>query len=313
MGDTMRILILGAGALGLSLAARLSHISDVHAVCRGRHADAIASEGLHLTGIWGGGTYRFSCSEGVPADADYDYIFITSKSFGTEEICRQFRELISGREVVSLQNGLGNEEIIARYTDRVIGGTIITGFEWTGTAAVHVSVEAGPVKLGRFPDGLDESILALVRLFRDAGIKAEPSAHIRSDLWAKTLYNSALNPLGAVMEVAYGELARPTSWRIIKEIVTEAFAVAHAEGVELPWKDADAYLLYLQTFQLPATASHHSSMLQDIRRGNRTEIDFINGAIVARAKDAGIPAPVNATISDLIRFKETLVAGGSAR
>jgi 2-dehydropantoate 2-reductase len=307
----MKILILGAGAVGLSLAAKLSAVADVHAVCRRKHADEIAAHGLRLTGIWGEGAFRFSAAENVPKDASYDYIFISAKSLDTEAICSTFAPVIDGHEVVSLQNGIGNEEIIARITDNVIGGTIITGFEWRGTAGVHVTVEAGPVKLGRFPDGLDAPVERLVGLLQRAGIRAEGSPHIRADLWAKTIYNCALNPLGAVMDVPYGKLGDPASWRIIEGIVREAFAVVDAEGVRLPWNDAASYLEYLRTFQLPATASHHSSMLQDITRGRKTEIDFLNGAIVERAKKHGVPAPVNATIADLIRFRETLAAGGS--
>ncbi|RPJ52418.1 MAG: 2-dehydropantoate 2-reductase, partial [Methanobacteriota archaeon] len=257
------------------------------------------------------GAFRFSAAEEVAGGTSYDYIFISAKSLDTEGICRSFADVIAGHEVVSLQNGIGNEEIIARYTDRVIGGTIITGFEWRGTAEVHVTVEAGPVKLGRFPDGLDAPVETLVQLLQRAGIRAEGSPHIRADLWAKTIYNRALNPLGAVMDVPYGELGHPAAWRIIEGIVGEAFAVVEAEGVRLPWNDAAGYLEYLRTFQLPATASHHSSMLQDITRGRKTEIDFLNGAIVERAKKYGVPAPVNATIADLIRFKEALAAGGS--
>lgn len=306
----MKVLILGAGAVGLSIAAKLSAVADVHAVCRRSHADEIAARGLRLTGIWGEGVFRFSAAEAVPKGGPYDYIFITAKSLDTEAICRSFADAIAGHEVVSLQNGIGNEEIIARYTDSVIGGTIITGFEWRGTAGVHVTVEAGPVKLGRFPDGLDESVEALVDLLRRAGVRTDGSPHIRADLWAKTIYNCALNPLGAVMDVPYGRLEDPAAWRIVEGIVGEAFAVVDAEGVRLPWNDAAGYLEYLRTFQLPATASHHSSMLQDITRGRKTEIDFLNGAVVERAKKHGIPAPVNATIADLIRFKEVLASGG---
>ena len=152
---------------------------------------------------------------------------------------------IRDTETVSLQNGIGNEEIISRYTDRVIGGMIITGFEWQGNAGVHVSVEAGPAKLGRFPAGLDGPVQRLVDCMAQAGIRVEGSADVRADLWGKTLYNCALNPLGAVMGVPYGKLAQPAAWRIIDQIVREGFSVIHAEGIRLPWASADEYLTYL--------------------------------------------------------------------
>lgn len=306
----MKILVLGAGAVGLSVAAKLSAVCEVHAVCRKSSADAITENGFTLTGIWGEGIFRFSASESAPQNNRFDYAIISSKSQDTEHICRQFTSLIRNTETVSLQNGIGNEEIISGFTDRVIGGMIITGFEWRGDAAVHVSVEAGPMMIGRFPEGLDKPVEQLAGILRSAGIRVGTSRSIRSELWGKTLYNCALNPLGAVMGVTYGKLAHPASWRIIENIAHETFQVVAAEGVQLPWATAEEYLGYLKDVQIPATALHHSSMLQDISRGRKTEIDFLNGAVVTKACQYGIPAPYNSAIVDLIRFRESLAAEG---
>ena len=308
----MKILVLGAGAVGLSVAAKLSRVCEVHAVARKKTADAVVAGGFTLTGIWGENLYRFSISDSVPYGARYDYALITSKSRDTDAICRKFAATLKDTETVSLQNGIGNEEIIGRYTSRVIGGMIITGFEWAGDAAVHVSVDGGPAKLGRFPAGLDEPVKRLVALMQEAGIRVEGSPAVRSDLWGKTLYNCALNPLGAIMGVPYGKLADPAAWKIIESIVREGFLVVNAEGVTLPWKTADEYLVYLHDTQLPATAGHHSSMLQDLARGHPTEIDFLNGAIVAKGALHGIPAPVNTCIVQLVKFRESLLVRGAA-
>ena len=303
----MKIVVLGAGAVGLTVAAKLSRVADVHAVTRARHADAVRERGFLMTGIWGAGTYRFSCSEDLPdAWRDADYFIVAAKSTDTEAICRQFADAIGGREVVSLQDGIGNEEIIARFTDRVIAGMIITEFEWRGDASVHVSVEAASMKIGRFPSGTDDAVERLAALIRDAGIRAEATADIRTDIWGKTLYTCALNPLGALMNVPYGALTDPHAWTVVAAIVGEAYGVAKAEGVALPWETAEAYLEYLRTAQLPATAAHHSSMLQDIAGGRRTEIDFMNGAVATLAGKHGIEAPYNTCIAELIRFRERL-------
>jgi 2-dehydropantoate 2-reductase len=303
----MKIVVLGAGAVGLTVAAKLSRVADVHAVARKRHADAVRERGFLMTGIWGEGAYRFSCSEDLPrAWQDADYFIITAKSTDTEAVCHQFADHLRGREVVSLQNGIGNEEIIGQFTDRVIGAMIITGFEWRGDASVHVSVEAAPMKLGRFPSGMDDAVGLLVDLIRKAGIRAEATDGIRTDLWSKTLYNCALNPLGALMNVPYGALTDPHAWAIVTAIVREACRVVEAEGVALPWETPEAYLEYLRTEQLPATAAHHSSMLQDLTLGRKTEIDFMNGAVAALAQKHGIDAPYNTCIADLIRFRERL-------
>jgi len=304
----MNVLILGAGAVGLSIAAKLSSVCNVHAVCRERHAEKIHSDGFKMTGIWGESTYSFSCSADIPEDNEFDYIFIASKSTATESICEQFKDSIKGHEVISMQNGLGNEEIISKYTDSVIGGTIITGFEWKGDATINVSVESGPMNLGRFPSGMDESVIRLAELVREAGISVETTENIKTSIWSKVLYNSALNPLGAVMGVPYGKLSNSHSWSIIRNIVEEAFQVVESEKVPLPWNKAEEYLEYLHDVQIPNTANHHSSMLQDLSSRRRTEIDFLNGAIVRMAEELGVEAAFNSFISEQIRFMEDLQA-----
>jgi 2-dehydropantoate 2-reductase len=299
----MKLLILGAGAVGLSLAARLSPLCEIHALCRARHADTINQSGFRMRGIWGDGNFHFNASAKAPVGESFDYCLITCKSQQTRQLCIEYRSLLARTDVVSLQNGIGNEEIIAEYSNRVLGGTIITGFEWRGDADVQVTVEAGPIRLGRFPEGMDGSVQRLIDLFRQAGPYVEGSDFIRTNLWAKTLYNCALNPLGAILDVPYGGLAKRHAWSVIERIIEEAWAVCSAEEIDLPWPTAGDYLDYLRLVQLPATAGHNSSMLQDIRNGKESEIDFINGAVLRLGKKHGIDTPVNQTLVDMIGFK----------
>ncbi len=304
----MNILILGAGAVGLSIAARLSRVSDVYAVCRHKHAEIIKTDGFRMTGIWGEETSFFSCGEDIPKNRDFDYIFISSKSTATRSICEQFADIIKGREVISLQNGIGNEEIIAEYTDTVIGGTIITGFEWTGDASVHVSVESGPMQLGRFPSGMDGGVQKLAEILLKADVPVSATDNIKGAIWSKVLYNCALNPLGAIMGVPYGKLENPHAWSIIEGMMDEAFRVTAAEKVQLSWDTAKEYIKYLKEHQLPNTRAHHSSMLQDLAAGKRTEIEFLNGEIAQRAKEYAMDTPYNAFITEQIYFMEELRA-----
>jgi len=301
----MRILILGAGAVGLPVAAKLSAHAEVYAVCRKRYADAIAAAGFVITGIWGEGTYHFPCGESAPA-GPWDYIIIATKSAATREICESYQHLFGDAEVVSLQNGIGNEEVIREYTGRVIGAMIITGFEWRADNAVHVSVDGGETVFGRFPDGSDAAVRTLADLFSSAGMRSLASPAVRSAVWSKAFYSCSLNPLGAVLGCPYGDLLKTPAWNIITEIVCEAFAVATAEGVALPQKSAEEYLEFLQNEKIPPTAGHYSSMYQDIVGGRRTEVDYINGTIVRLGEKHGIETPVNRTIVNLTHFKEEL-------
>jgi 2-dehydropantoate 2-reductase len=307
----MKVLFLGAGAVGLPVAARISDLAEVFAVCRQDHASAIRKSGFRMTGLWGDRNVRLACGEDPP-HRSWDYVIISAKSIDTLSICTRYADILRETEVVSLQNGIGNEEIIGEFTDRVIGGMIITGFAWQGPGAVQVTVEGGVMKLGRFPTGSDSAVRQLVDLVRESGIPVEESPDIRSELWAKTLYNCALNPLGALMGVPYGDLLSVHSWEIIRNIIGEAFAVATAEGASFTWKTPEEYLEFLRTVQVPSTAGHRSSMLQDLERGRMTEIDFMNGAVVTRGASRGIAVPVNACISELIRFREEIVSGRDA-
>ncbi|MCC7576051.1 MAG: 2-dehydropantoate 2-reductase, partial [Methanomethylovorans sp.] len=134
---------------------------------------------------------------------------------------------------------------------------------------------------------------------------------IKGALWSKVLYNCALNPLGAIMGVPYGKLENPHAWSIIEEMIQEAFKVTAAEKVLLPWDNANEYLKYLKEHQLPNTRAHHSSMLQDLEACKRTEIEFLNGAVVLRAKEYAIDVPYNTFITAQIHFMEDLRANGN--
>ncbi|WP_321505500.1 2-dehydropantoate 2-reductase [uncultured Methanoregula sp.] len=308
MNHSARILVLGAGAVGLPLAARLSRAADVVAVTREPHARIISRDGLVLSGAWGEETCRFRCVSEVSKESDFDYILITSKSQDTEAICRQYQDLIGDHETVSFQNGIGNEETISRFSDRVIGGVVMSGFVREGAREIRVTANAGPMQLGRFPEGLDDGPQNLASILTRAGVPTETTDHIRGKLWSKNLINCSLNPLSAITGVTYGKLREPDSWHIIDQMVREIFAVVRAEGISLPWGDPDVYLGYLYGALIPVMAGHSSSMLQDILHGRKTEIDYMNGAVVAAGERLGIPTPCNACMSDLIRFRESVAA-----
>ncbi|MDO9036464.1 MAG: ketopantoate reductase family protein [Methanoregula sp.] len=305
MGRSARILILGAGAVGLPLAVKLSRVADVVAVTREPYASTISSQGLLISGAWGTETGRFTCVSEVTDDKNFDYILITSKSQDTAGICEQYQGLIGTGEVVSFQNGIGNEETILKYSDRVIGGVVMTGFVRAGDREVRVTANAGAMQIGRFPDGFDAGVQGLADIMTQAGIPVETAEHIKGKLWSKNLINCSLNPLSAITGVAYGKLKEPDSWHIIDQIAREIFAVVKSEGISLQWGDPDAYLGYLNGALIPVMAGHSSSMLQDILHGHKTEIDYLNGAVVTAGKRLGVATPYNACISDIIRFKES--------
>jgi len=140
-----------------------------------------------------------------------------------------------------------------------------------------------------------------------AGIPARFVDDIDAPIWGKVLYNAALNPLGALLEVPYGVLGEHAYTRaLMEEILVEAYAVALACGICLPWGGPEAYIAHFWHDLLPPTADHRSSMLQDLENNRRTEIDALNGAIVRFGAERHVPVPVNTVIANLIRAAEAV-------
>jgi 2-dehydropantoate 2-reductase len=149
-------------------------------------------------------------------------------------------------------------------------------------------------------------------LFTEAGIPCEATGQILSHIWAKVFYNAALNPLGALLGVHYGALAETAELRaVMDQVIEEAFQVAQRKNVELLWGRAGQYRKLFYEKLVPKTYDHQSSMLQDLERGKRTEIDALNGKIWSYARQLGLSTPFNETLTRLIHAKERLPASAT--
>ncbi len=300
------ILILGAGAVGLSLAGKLRGVARVYAACRPVHADAIRERGLVMEGAWGDGTVdAIACVAGPEeAPSGIDFVIITAKGTDTRAICEEYAGVIRGRPVASLQNGIGNEEVIACYTDTVIGGTVTTNFSVLGPGHVRVLSESAPMHLGIW-SGNDAGILdRLIGVIRSAGIPVEADTDIRSGKWTKALLNIAVNPICALLRAPVRVAADGNVRETVIGLINETFAVADAEGVKLLWATADDYLAHLFSVQVPDFAEVYPSMYYDLRQGRRTEIDLLNGYIARLGERHGIETPHNRCIAGLVRYAE---------
>lgn len=300
------ILILGAGAVGLSLAGKLRGVARVYAACRPVHAGAIRERGLVMEGVWGDGTVdAIACVAGPEeAPSGIDFVIITAKGTDTRAICEEYAGVIRGRPVASLQNGIGNEEVIACYTDTVIGGTVTTNFSVLGPGHVRVLSESAPMHLGIW-SGNDAGILdRLIGVIRSAGIPVEADTDIRSGKWTKALLNIAVNPICALLRAPVRVAADGNVRETVIGLINETFAVADAEGVKLLWATADDYLAHLFSVQVPDFAEVYPSMYYDLRQGRRTEIDLLNGYIARLGERHGIETPHNRCIAGLVRYAE---------
>lgn len=284
---------------------------------RAAHLDAIAERGLRLSGIFGAHTVRNLTLADQPArlSGRFDLILCAAKSYDTEAVAAALAgRLNDDGAIVSMQNGLGNIETLAAHfgSERVLGARVITGAELEAPGSVRVTVSAEPIAIGPAPEVAREATAALAeraRKIADAlhrsGIPAIAVADLMPVLWAKILYNVALNPLGALLGLHYGALAEDPDLRTIMDAaIDEAFAVARAVAVALPFADAGAYREFFYGRLIPPTFHHRPSMLYDLKRRGRTEIGALNGRIVDLAKELSLRAETNAMLVKLIHAAE---------
>ncbi len=311
----MNVLVFGLGALGHVFAAFLQRAGHrVVGIGRPKVVEVVRQQGIAVTGIWGEFQIKLS---GVYESVDkinaenFDLILLTVKSYDTQTAVEALRPIVGEKTIlVCAQNGYGNYETAAQILgdEHVVLARVIFGAELLAPGQVKVTVCADDIRIGS-PKGVipRTRLEEIAGCLSDAGIRTQVTEKIISYLWDKILYNCALNPLGAILEVPYGVLGDiPALRTIMDEIVKEIFTVAKVHQVPLFWNTPEDYLNHFYSRLLPPTRNHHSSMLQDIRRGKRTEIDALNGAIVSLGKKAGVDTLVNETITRLIKAKEQL-------
>ena len=313
----MRALVYGGGAVGLGLASCLlkSQVS-VDIIARQGTVSALREKGLVRTGIFGDfcaspSTFgSWASLRELPAGS-CDYILACTKSFDSADAAKDLSlhsSLFAAEtKIVLFQNGWGNAEAFLGCfeKERIYNARVITGFERHEPNEVCVTVHADAIHIGSL-FGCDLSAVAeLAEAIDEGGIPCQVTSGIGKDIWAKMLYNCALNPLGAILGVPYGALAASGSTRMIMNgIIKEAFDVMKRAGYETHWQSAEDFLEVFYGKLVPDTAEHKSSTLQDIAAGKRSEIDALNGAVIQLAGEVGMSAPYNCIAYHLVKFKQ---------
>jgi len=303
----VELLVFGAGAIGSFFGALLSQRHDVTLIGRAEHISAIKSRGLRVRGKTAI-IAKPRAAIRVPRRARPDFVFVTTKSYDTASAMLALRPLADRAIFVTLQNGLGNAETIAKTARRVIAGTTTNGVTFVGPGEIrHAGV--GETVLGAW-SGVDESELVRLRdLLADVGIVASVTSDIRTELWSKLVVNASINPIAALAELPNGRIVRDKHLLTVVEMVCrEATEVAKAEGARVDYEE----LRHRTLLVAKRTASNRASMLQDLDRHHRTEIDAITGSIVRAAERHRIPVPMNAALYALVRARETAFRSTSA-
>lgn len=313
----MDILIAGAGSLGVAMGATLCAAGcAVSLYARGETKNAIAADGLHRRGLFGdldepAGDIAVSDDLGSFGQSRFDYILISVKTLANGELSEALaahREILKPNgKLIIMQNGWGNDAAYLKYfpPEQVCCARVITGFQRTAPNISTITVHTAPVLLGSLNGLPAEGLAPLAEAISAGGIPCETTEDIGAALWAKMIYNCALNPLGAVLGLHYGALMdTPASKAIMDEVIDEIFAVMHAAGYRTYWDSPEAYKKEFYGKLVPDTYNHNSSTLQDIRKKHPTEIATLTGKIIELGREHNIPTPVNTMLFRLIRTIE---------
>jgi 2-dehydropantoate 2-reductase len=290
----MDIVVFGAGSLGSLMGGLLARAHDVTLVGREPHVGAVAESGLHISGAVET-TVRPTAATTAPAAADL--ALVTVKAADTEAAATA----LAGMDldaVLSLQNGMGNEETLSGRLDcPVLAGTCTYGARLDGPGEVACT-GVGEVVLGPCEGGQSASADRVGAAFDAAGIETTVASDMPRRLWEKLAVNAGINATTALARVENGALVDGPAGETAVAAAREVAHVAQDEGVTLAEADAAAAVMDVAE----ATAANTSSMHQDVLANRQTEIDAINGYVVDVAE---VPVPVNETLTALIRTWET--------
>lgn len=297
----MRVCVIGCGAVGSLFAAQLGRLEDVEVfaydVLRD-HVDAINRSGLRLVGKRDL-VARVTATDDATTIPLCDFGIVATKSYATKAAIGAAAGCFgSSSSVCSVQNGLGNEEIIASYVERVIRGTTFPAGHVVSPGVIEMDT-GGDTWIGPFeerPAPMAE-VERLSQLLNRAGISTVALLDARGAQWSKLIFNAATNPIGALTHLSHGQLCEVREVRrLVTALVSESEAVARALGITLESDPED--MIY---HAAKVAYGHQASMLQDIHARRRTEIDALNGGIAAFGVKAGMPTPVNDAIVALIK------------
>ena len=299
----MRVCIVGCGAVGSLFAAHLAQADGVEVwaydVVR-PHVDAINRDGLRLTG-------EADLVASVRATSDgsqippCEYGIVATKSMFTRPAIEASAQAFADGAVASVQNGVGNEEVIAEYVDRVIRGTTFPAGHVIAPGVVGMDTR-GDTWLGPFeprPASIDQ-VRTLADAITAGGMNTKALEDARGAQWTKLIFNAATNPIGALTGLTHGRVCElPELRRLVSALIDEGEAVADSLGIGL---DSDPEQLVDHAAEV--AYEHRASMLQDVLAKRATEIDAMNGGIAEFGAQQGVPTPLNLAIAALVKGLE---------
>jgi 2-dehydropantoate 2-reductase len=298
MTERRHILVVGAGAIGGLYAAYLAKVADVVVLDTNRvHVEAIRSHGLALSGRTESVTKLAAFASAAElGPRRFDAVTVLVKSQATEAAFHSIHPVLEGRPVlVTFQNGMGNEEALMGLTDfDVAHGVSFEAARYDGPGRVHHLVHGEDSWLGP-ARGKVETIAWLGELMTKSGLPTRVVADPRGAIWGKFIFNSVMNPIGAiVMGVNAARYDVPEMRALIDDMAAECVRVAEAQGIKLEF-DPMYLVKKTRAGESPLT-KHAGSMAHDIETGRETELEAMTGYIVRKARELGVPVPVTESV-----------------
>jgi len=301
----VKVAVVGAGAMGCLYAGAFHRagagvtLIDVDP----GHLAAINSRGLELDTRAGVETLRLAALRPEHARETVDLVVLFTKTFHTDAALEGVKSIIGpATHAMTLQNGLGNDEAVARHVarERVIVGVSTLPSDLIGPGRVRSHGEGGS-KIYPAYGGDTGFAQEVADLLTAGGLPTVLEPDIRAAIWSKAIFNAAMNALCALTRRTPGFLgAHEEARALIRTVVLEGVRAAQASGVAI---EAEP-ILDLTVVSVTDHADHEASMLQDVKAGRRTEVDAINGAIVRAAQAAGVTVPVTETLWRLVKLEE---------
>lgn len=301
----MRVAVVGCGAVGSLFAANLATLEDVEVWAYDpwrAHVEAINERGLRLSGA-GEVVGRLRATADPAELPPCDFGIVAVKSMQTAAAIAATAHAFGSGAVCSVQNGAGNEELIAEHVREVIRGTTFPAGHviepghvgWDTRGDTHI----GPFEPSPAPM---EKVRALADACTRAGMPTHALEDARGAQWRKLIFNAASNAIAALTGFTHGRIAEyPPTRELAWAVMAEGRAVADAQGIVL---DQSPEALFDHAARKDVAYDHKPSMLQDVEAGRETEIDFLNGAIVAFGERHGVAAPLNRALAALVKARE---------
>ena len=299
----MKICIVGCGAVGSLFAAHLAKAGEAEVWAYDvwkDHTDAIRKNGLRLSGA-AEFTARLQATSDPSELPQCEYGIVATKAIHTRSAIAQTAHAFAHGAVCSVQNGVGNEEILAEHVKYVIRGTTFPAGHPIALGHIGYDIKGdtwiGPFEPTQTPM---ESVEKLAGLMTRSGMNTIALHDARGAQWTKLIFNASTNPVGALTLLHHGAATRfKATGGLFEDLIREGEAVASALGIQL---HGDARQLVQKGANAPG--KHRASMLQDVLAKRQTEVDFMNGAIVKWGEQTGVPTPLNRALWELIKGLE---------